>query len=99
LIVGGGNVLLLVEAKTIRDDERAQVRTGLGQLYYYEHFEVKPLYPDREICRLLLTDRPVSADLCEFLTQCAVGVVWIAEDTVVGGTELGLRQLEQFGVG
>jgi hypothetical protein len=97
LIVDGDNAALLVEAKTIRDDERAQIRTGLGQLYYYEHFDVKPLYPNHEICRLLLTDHPVSADLCEFLTSHAVGVVW-TRDNVVEGTELGLRHLEKFGV-
>jgi hypothetical protein len=100
LLIGGAeNALLLVEAKTIRGDERAQVRTALGQLCYYEHFEVRPLYPNHAIFRLLLTDRPVSADLCEYLTHFEIGVAWVGPDAVLGGSELGLRQLEQFGVG
>lgn len=99
LIVGGENALLLVEAKTIRGDERAQVRAALGQLCYYEHFEILPLYPNHGISRLLLTDRPVSADLCEFLMRFAIGVVWVEEGADLGGSELGLRQLEKFGVG
>jgi hypothetical protein len=98
LIVGRDKAVLLVEAKTIRNDERAQVRTGLGQLYYYEHFDVAPLYPNQRVCRLLLTDRPVSADLCEFLTQREVGVVWITDERVAQGSKLGLNHLKQFGV-
>lgn len=98
LIVGRDKAVLLVEAKTIRNDERAQVRTGLGQLYYYEHFDVAPLYPNQRVCRLLLTDRPVSADLCEFLTRREVGVVWITDERVAQGSKLGLNHLKQFGV-
>jgi hypothetical protein len=98
LIVRGVRGVLLVEAKTIRADERLQVRLALGQLYFYEHFEIRPLYPDAEILKLLLADAPISEDLCEFLTRCEVGVVWMGPDGVAGGTELGLRQLEQFGV-
>ena len=37
LLVRHGAALLLVEAKTIRGDERLQVRTALGQLYFYEY--------------------------------------------------------------
>ena len=98
LLVRHGAALLLVEAKTIRGDERLQVRTALGQLYFYEYFEIRPLYPNRKVSRLLLTDRRVSDELCDFLARCKVGAVWIGSDGVIGGTELGLRQLKQFGV-
>lgn len=99
LIVGRNKALLLVEAKTIRNDERSQVRIGLGQLYYYEHFDVEPLYPKQKIYRLLLTDRPVSADLCDFLTRCKVGVAWVTDRGMVQGSKLGLNQLKYFGIG
>jgi hypothetical protein len=98
LIVGRNKALLLVEAKTIRNDERSQVRIGLGQLYYYEHFDVAPLYPKHQTLRLLLTDRPVSADLCNFLSQCEVGVVWITDEGIVQGSKLGLNQVKHFGI-
>ena len=99
LLIVSARSLLLVEAKTIRDDERLQVRTALGQLYFYERFEVRPVYPETEILKLLLTDRAISRELCEFLTQCKVGVVWVGPDGIPGGTKLGLRQLKKFGVG
>jgi hypothetical protein len=91
-------IAMLVEAKTIRDDERLQIRLAVGQLYYYEHFEIAPLYKGCEIKRLLLTDTPLDRDLCEFLTTLAIGVIWMPPGGTLGGSDLGLRHLKQFGV-
>jgi hypothetical protein len=88
---------LLVEAKTIRDDARRQVRLALGQLFYYEHFDVAPLHPEKEILRLALTDRELGKDLQTFLTKHQIGVVWILESGKIGGTNLGLSQLRKLG--
>lgn len=99
LIAVKPGAVMLVEAKTIRSDERAQVRIAVGQIYYYEHFEVAPLYPGSEIKRLLLTDRPLGAELCQFLTACQIGVVWLPPNGRLGGSNLGLDHLEQFGIG
>jgi len=89
--------LLLVEAKTIRNDARRQVRAALGQLFYYEHFDVAPLHPGKEIRRLALTDRELGEDLQAFLTEHQIGLLWILESGKLGGTELGLAHLRKLG--
>ena len=98
LLVTANRKALLVEAKTIRNDERTQVRTAIGQLYYYQHFDVAPLFPDHLIMRVLLTDKRLADDVNEFLTACDIGVIWLPPDGKLGGTTIGLRQLKQFGV-
>jgi hypothetical protein len=89
--------VLLVEAKTIRADARRQVRAALGQLLYYEHFDVAPLYPDTEILRLVLTDSELAEDLQKFLTKHQIGVVWMPGQGKVGGSQLGLAHLRKMG--
>jgi len=88
--------VLLVEAKTIRNDSRRQVRAALGQLFYYEYFDVIPLHPDKKILRLVLTDRELPEDLQKFLTKYQIGVVWIPENGKIGGTDVGLAYLRKF---
>jgi hypothetical protein len=96
LLVPGTEAVLLVEAKTIRRDACRQARAALGQLFYYEYFDVSPLYPGKRVLRLLLADRRLSDDLQGFLTKNHVGAVWIPPRGRVGGTELGLASLRQF---
>lgn len=96
LLVISGKVML-VEAKTIRSDARRQVRIALGQLFYYEHFDVAPLYPDKEMLRLVLTDQEMGLDLQGFLTKHRTGVVWIPEEGTPGASELGIAHLQSFG--
>jgi hypothetical protein len=90
--------VLLVEAKTIRADARRQVRAALGQLFYYEYFDVAPIHPDKEIRRLVLTDSELTEDLQKFLTKHQIGVVWIPGGGKVGGSDLGLTHLRKMGV-
>lgn len=99
LLIVANDSALLVEAKTIRNDDRAQVRTAVGQLFYYEHFEVSPIYPNHNITKLLLTDRALAGEVCEFLAEYEIGVIWIPVGADLGGSQLGLRYLKQFGVG
>ena len=88
---------MLIEAKTIRNDARRQIRAALGQLFYYEHFDVGPLYLDKEILRVVLTDQELTDDLQAFLTKHRIGVVWILESGRVGGSELALAHLRRIG--
>jgi len=87
---------LLVEAKTIRDDAPLQVRLALGQLFYYEYFDVAPRYPTRRISFLLLTDRKISDELQSFLEEHDVGFVWSLENGEIGGSNSGLALLQAF---
>jgi hypothetical protein len=90
--------VLLVEAKTIRADAGRQVRAALGQLFYYEHFDVAPLHPEKKILRLVLTDSELTEELQKFLTKHQIGAAWIPERGKVGGNDLGLTHLRKMGV-
>jgi hypothetical protein len=89
--------IVLVECKTIQNDARLQVRSAFGQLHYYEYFDVSPLYPNREIRRLVLTDSELPRVLREFLTNYRIGHIWIDKDGEKGGTDLGLSYLRDLG--
>jgi hypothetical protein len=75
LVVVGADTLLLVEVKTIRSDADNQVRLGLGQLLYYEHFDVRPDWPSSHVGRLLVTDSEIDEELKAFLDAHEVGLV------------------------
>ncbi len=60
---------ILFEVKTIRKDAARQVRTGLGQLLYYEYMLVAPFYPDIDLYRCLVTDRALTTDLANLLAK------------------------------
>ena len=96
LLVTGTDTVLLVEAKTIRNDAPRQVRAALGQLFFYEYFDISPLQPGKTVLRLLLTDRPLADDLQGFLTKNKVGAIWIPEHGPAGGTQTGLTYFHQF---
>jgi len=97
LLLVSPETVLLVECKTIRNDARIQVRNALGQIFYYEYFDVAPLHPDKRLLRLLLTDIPLPPDLTRFLTNYQVGHVSITETGAVNGTELALTNLRTLG--
>jgi hypothetical protein len=97
LLVDHGKVVL-VECKTIRDDAHLQVRLALGQLLYYEYFDVAPAYPGREVQKLLLSDRQLPIDLSEFLAQHGVATAWLPSDGQLDGTDLAKRTLADVGI-
>jgi hypothetical protein len=74
LVVESGAELVLAEVKTIRSDAENQVRLGLGQLLYYEHFDVRPDWPDAAIARVLVTDAELDQELQAFLEANEVGL-------------------------
>jgi hypothetical protein len=72
--------LTLIEAKTISGDADVQIRLAVGQLLYYEHFFVKPSFPDRLAQQLVLVDDAVSVELAEFLQAHNIGLVAYIND-------------------
>jgi hypothetical protein len=90
--------LLLVEAKTIRNDAEQQARAALAQLLYYEYFDVLPTFPNRKIFRLFLTDYEIPPRLCKFLREYNVGSVWFPEVGTANGDDQGRECLLAFGV-
>jgi hypothetical protein len=90
--------LLLAEVKTIRLDAHAQTRVGLGQLLYYEFFDIRPEWPDLPIHRLVVLDAPIDDELIGFLDQHEVGVVWRVGEAAWDATDRARAQLRHFGV-
>jgi hypothetical protein len=98
LLIVGEAVLLLAEVKTIRLDAHAQTRVGLGQLLYYEHFDVRPEWPEPPIHRLLVLDAAIDHELLAFLDEHEVGVVWRVDEVSWGATDRARAQLSDLGV-
>ncbi len=98
LVADDGSALLLAEVKTIRNDADNQVRLGLGQLLYYEHFDVRPDWPTADVNRLLVVDGEIDIELEDFLDMHEVGLVVRAPDGTWNGTPRARQQLAQFGI-
>lgn len=98
LVVDGGAELLLAEVKTIRADAENQVRLGLGQLLYYEHFDVRPQWPDFEIGRVLVVDADLDEELQAFLEANDVGLVSRLSSGSWSASSRAAQALAGFGV-
>jgi hypothetical protein len=67
----------IFEMKSLEDDEIAQVRAAVGQLYHYLflHRAVQG-YGDAHLCAVF--DKPIDAELCTFInTRTRIGVIWL----------------------
>ena len=72
--------LLLWEIKTIDGDAPAQLRSAVGQLLFYEYFQIRPRWADRDILRSVAFDQLISDELVEFLSWVRVGAFLVADD-------------------
>jgi hypothetical protein len=98
LVVESGADLLLAEVKTIRTDAENQVRLGLGQLLYYEHFDVRPDWHDAAISRVLVVDAELDQELQVFLEATEVGLVSRLPDGTWTASNRAAQALSNFGV-
>jgi hypothetical protein len=98
LVVESGAERLLAEVKTIRADAENQVRLGLGQLLYYEHFDVRPQWPDAEISRVLVVDVDLDQELQVFLEANEVGLVSRLPSGIWSASSRAAQALASFGV-
>ncbi|MBA7536126.1 hypothetical protein ES705_28388 [subsurface metagenome] len=68
--------VLLIEAKTIRNDALAQSRIALGQILFYEHFDIHNMAEGRTIRRIVAFDDEPGHQVRGFLdaydTSCLV---------------------------
>lgn len=79
--------LLLFEAKTIRDDALVQARIALGQLLFYEHFDVRPMAERRAIRKLVAFDNEPGEQVREFLGAYDVACLLVSPDVLRVPTE------------
>jgi len=94
----GPDGCLLVEVKTIRNDEARQIRLALGQVLYYEHFLVEPLYEGRGMHRVVVTDAKPQEDMIHLLERHGVGVAWLPANRASGLSPLAAGAFDALGI-
>lgn len=76
--------IILIEAKTLRRDAMVQSRIALGQILFYEHFDILPLAEGRTIRRIVAFNDEPGIQVREFLaaydTSC---LVITSEETII----------------
>lgn len=76
---------LLVEAKTLDGsppDESAQVRAVIGQLFYYEHFEVPPDMRRTGLILVAIFERRPSEEHITLLESLHIVAIWRVDDSL-----------------
>lgn len=56
-----------------------RIREAVGQLLFYEYFDVVPMQPGRDIVKLVAVDKVIDVSLADFLQQCGIGLVVVTE--------------------
>ena len=101
LLIDLSQVALLHEAKTVKDgdraDERRQIIKGIGQLLYYEWFDVPSDLDgdDATVLKVMLLERPpVDPNHVDFLRNLGIEVIWFAEDGAIDGHPHSLQVIQ-----
>jgi hypothetical protein len=81
--------LVLIEVKTVVADAAIRIRAAIGQLLYYEYFSVKPMFPGREMQKLVVVDEIVANELADFLQANSVGLIVYADGEFIAANHLG----------
>ncbi len=94
LLVRKNNIYILHEVKTItKQNEPAQVRTALGQIYYYKYFSLRD-YKSNILKAIVFDQPPNDTANVEFLRSHDVLVFWFYKDTF-SGDERSLEKLDK----
>ena len=93
LLVRKNNIHILHEVKTItKQNEPAQVRTALGQIYYYKYFSLKDCKSN--LLEAIVFDQPPNDTAnVEFLRSHDILVFWFDKDAF-SGEERSLEKLD-----
>jgi len=74
--------ILLIEAKTLRNDALIQARTALGQLLLYEYFDVRPIAEGHSIRKVIAFDNEPGEQVREFLAAYEVACLVVSQDAI-----------------
>ena len=74
--------ILLIEAKTTRNDSLIQARVALGQLLFYEFFDVRPIAEGYSVRKVVAFDSEPDQQLREFLAAYDVVCLVASQDTI-----------------
>jgi hypothetical protein len=101
LLVKTPNAYLLHEMKTVKAhdlrDERRRIREAIGQLAYYEYFDVIPKIPtNSRVKRFVVLQRAPAAQHVTFLKSKEIGAIWIDSHGEIEGDETSLRTIRKL---
>jgi hypothetical protein len=65
-------VITIFEVKTLETDELTQTRLAVGQLFSYEHLNVRPRWEGRDVRHAVVYERAVDEGLTEFLDAISI---------------------------
>ena len=76
----GADPFLLVEGKTIDGDGPSQIRAAVGQVLFYEFFDVQPLDVTRPVRRCIAVSARVADELAEYATSHETSLILVTEE-------------------
>lgn len=71
---------LLVEGKTIDGDAATQIRGAVGQVLFYEYFDVRPLDRGRGVRRCIAVSARVPDELIQYATEHEISLILVTDD-------------------
>lgn len=95
LLAESDDQAFLVEVKsTLSQNFRTQARRAVGQLFEYEHFDIRSYFEkskkDKNIAKVLMvTDNPTDTDYTHFLNTLKIRVAWPKGTRISASGELG----------
>lgn len=92
--VGPGRGLVLFEIKTVKSDADSQVKRAVGQLLYYEYFQVASFFVGRDAQKALVVDLPIDRELAEFLDSLEIGLIVMKDNELSPANPTGKKVLE-----
>jgi hypothetical protein len=73
---------LLIEAKTVKNDALVQARIALGQVLFYEYFDVRPMTEGSSIRRIVAFDNDPGEQARQFLEAYDVSCLVVSSEIV-----------------
>jgi hypothetical protein len=77
------NEWILVEVKTLRGDALIQGRNALGQLLFYEFFDVRPISNDAKVVRIAAFDNNPGKQVIDFLAANNTLCLVVSSDNIL----------------
>lgn len=100
LVVKFGNKVILHEMKTNdSSNERIQIIKGIGQLFYYEYFDLPPLVEGNssEIYKVIaFQKKPEDIQLVEYIKSLGILPLWIGDHDEVTGDDKSIETLNSL---
>jgi hypothetical protein len=101
LFVRIGDTAILHEVKTVKShdpsDERKRVTDAIGQLAYYEHFDIpKVLEPGSRLLKVALFQIAPATEHIEFLRKNGISTIWLSRDGQIQGDKTSMKLLNDL---